>query len=61
MTNGDRIRQMTDKELAEFLNAIVIRCQDGSGCTGCPLMDGCAYDAEWQERWLKQEVQNAEH
>ena len=55
-SNADRIRQMTDEELAEWLNGICNRCISDSGCTGCPIYDGCAADVDWQEKWLKQEV-----
>lgn len=60
MTNGDRIRSMTDEELAKWLNGICNMCISESGCTGCPMYDGCAADVDWQEEWLKQEVQENE-
>ena len=60
MKNADRIRQMTDEELAEWLNGICNRCISDSGCTGCPIYDGCAVDVDWQEKWLKQEAFEAE-
>ena len=45
MTNADRIRQMTDEELQQFL------CQI-STCETCPFAEcGCKVD-----EWLKQEV-----
>ena len=56
LSNADRIRQMTDEELAEWLNGICNRCISDSGCTGCPIYDGCAADVGWQEKWLKQEA-----
>ena len=56
MTNGDRIRQMTDEELTRFLNGIAVRCIDDAGCTGCPMHEGCCYDYELMEKWMKQEV-----
>ena len=48
MTNGDRIRAMTDEELAK-----IIRCQNskhGDECCNTPC-DKCILD------WLKQEVE----
>lgn len=56
MTNADRIRQMTDEELTRFLNGVVVRCIDHKGCTGCPMREGCCYEYEWMEKWMKQEV-----
>ena len=44
MTNGDRIRKMTDDELQQFL------CQINT-CETCPFAEyGCKVD-----EWLKQE------
>lgn len=55
MTNGDRIRQMTDEELAVKL---------GNVCELCPIGDGCEYIARSCEdiflEWLKQEAQDDE-
>lgn len=45
-TNGDRIRAMTDEELAEFLSDITDHCSDGWECDQCPLNqadDNCSY------------------
>lgn len=51
ITNGDRIRNMTDEELQQFL------CQI-STCETCPFAEcGCAV-----EEWIKQEAnENAGH
>ena len=48
-TNGDRIRQMTDEELAELL----------SGCVACGHVMNCLDTScyECTLKWLKQEVQ----
>ena len=59
MTNGDKIRQMTDEQLAEMLNIIVNHCNNDVCRKECPLYDCCAADIDWQERWLKQEVDDA--
>lgn len=58
MTNGDKIRKMTNKELAEFLSAVKNYCIK-IPCGKCDF-----YDAESSVddiicnplRWLKQEV-----
>ena len=58
MTNADRIRQMTDKELAKMFARIGERCMKRSHCQRCPLNNGCNYDGISTpfEIWLKQEV-----
>lgn len=64
MTNGDRIRQMTDEELAEWLDHV-------AGCGVCVLNEGkyrysgdhCAHEhdcMQYIEKWLKQEVSEDE-
>lgn len=50
MTNGDRIRSMTDEELADFLDGFL--CYQVGACR--------APDIDCQEcclKWIKQEVQ----
>ena len=60
MTNGDRIRQMTDEELAEFVSMKVCRILRPSGEEYCPKgfyfgkCDKCVV------AWLKQEVDDDE-
>jgi len=51
MTNADRIRQMTDEELAEYLGT------DLDGCVGrkCVIDDNTDCQKCWLD-WLKQEV-----
>lgn len=58
MTNGDRIRKMTDEELSEFF-AVYIECRN------CPLYDekglgaGCKGDCKaGATEWLKQEAKD---
>lgn len=59
-TNGDRIRQMTDEQLAEWLNEIINQCgSDVCRLSRCPLYCCCAADIDCQKRWLKQGVQDA--
>ncbi len=56
-SNADRIRQMTDEELAEFFCQISQCCLNDAGCSMCPIYDGCAQNVMCVERWLKQEVE----
>lgn len=56
MTNGDRIRAMTDEELAEFFCQISQCCGNDASCSMCPIYDGCAQNVMCVERWLKQKV-----
>ena len=56
MTNADRIRQMTDEELADFFCQISQCCGNDASCSMCPIFDGCAQNVMCVERWLKQEV-----
>ncbi len=60
MTNGDRIRQMTDEELAEFFCRISQCCGNDASCTMCPIYGGCAQNVMCVERWLEQEVKQNE-
>lgn len=55
MTNGDRIRAMTDEELAAF---VCKRCQDCSPitCPGTELCNGADGPANGMVKWLKQPV-----
>ena len=52
LTNADRIRQMTDEELAKFMRS----------CTFCAYLDkGCQHNGTCTQgflEWLKQEVKN---
>ena len=55
-TNADRIRAMSDEELAEFLERVA------DGCDSCPMLKECTYsDGEMSGEqvrviWLKQEA-----
>ena len=55
MTNGDRIRAMTDEELAEFFCRIS-QCCGNDACMLCPIFEGCAQNVMCVERWIKKEV-----
>lgn len=54
MTNGDRVRAMSDEELASTM-------EDCIKCDGCPVVLGCSIvDVNCYERmlnWLKQPVE----
>jgi hypothetical protein len=55
MTNADKIRQMTDEELAEYL------CDRTSECYHCEGCGKCHYDKEKEMMtgmidWLKQRI-----
>lgn len=57
-TNADRIRAMTDEELADFLTAIMDCC--GSGACGifCPMWECCCdQPSDNVEDWLKSPVE----
>lgn len=54
MTNGEKIRQMDDWELAEFI------CQHMSDCDGCPGRNVCKRNfvkANGLKEWLKMEAE----
>ena len=55
-SNADRIRQMTDEELADLFCRISQCCVNDASCSMCPIYDGCAQNVMCVERWLKQEV-----
>lgn len=56
MTNGDRIRSMTDEELADLLYSIAQCCGSDASCPMCPLYEGCAPNVMYVDWWIKQEV-----
>lgn len=57
MTNGDKIRAMTDEELFVFINKITDCCFSNNDCDNCPMKysDNLYYRCNIEE-WLKQEV-----
>lgn len=56
MTNADRIRAMTDEELADWLKYERISvCPPDTGHIHCNISDICADRKCWLD-WLKQEV-----
>jgi len=50
ITNADKIRQMTDNQLAEWLTFIESRILGMQ-----PMLERAALEADWLE-WLKEEV-----
>ena len=55
MTNGDKIRGMTDEELARWLWSYII--QASSCWLRCPGYSTCRPGHHGLREWLKQEVQ----
>lgn len=49
MTNADRIRQMGDEELAEWVTLMVCKYRS---CGNCPMSDWCT-PGRGIEEWLK--------
>lgn len=52
-TNADRIRAMSDEELATAM------CQHSTTCDGCPVVESCHGEHGLPElvAWLRQEVE----
>jgi hypothetical protein len=60
MTWGDKIRSMTDEELAGWLERIRLYCATDLCGSGCPLSEICYSNAKAPKEtldWLKQEVE----
>lgn len=58
-TNADRIRAMTDEELAEWLERIRLCCATDLCGRSCPFSEVCYSNAEAPKEtldWLKEEV-----
>jgi hypothetical protein len=59
ITNADRIRAMTDEELAEWLERIRLYCANDLCGRGCPLEEICYSKADTPTvtlDWLKEEA-----
>ena len=54
-SNADRIRQMTDEELSEFLGNVIDHC-NFLDCENCPMERACTDVPMSRDKWLKQEV-----
>ena len=55
-TNADRIRAMSDEEMAEEIKAIVGHCANGFCGKGCPLYSLCYSQGITELDWIKQEA-----
>ena len=55
-TNADRIRSMTDEELAAFIDKVTDCCSDGWMCDKCPMYDADCAKIEGFIAWLKMEA-----
>lgn len=56
MTNMERIRGMTEEEMAEFLFGLSDYCP-AIGCYKCPLKNSFCYSENLIYYWLKSEVE----
>ena len=57
MTNADRIRALSDEELADFLDTITDCCNAfAPKCDKCPMKYQDATPRCMRDLWLKQEV-----
>lgn len=54
MTNGERLRQMTDEELGKWL------CKIFFTCGTCYAKEYCHYEHNGFTDWLKQESEDTE-
>lgn len=59
-TNADKIRAMSDSELANMLSSIWI-CHHFDSCEKCPLAEAENCRADGVKRWLKQGVNEDEN
>ena len=62
MTNADRIRSMTNEELATFINRIVIchQLRKEGDCVKCPIHPAKPCDTEGIVNWLQQPAKEGE-
>lgn len=54
VTNADRIRAMSDEELAKFLDKVSIRCPRPSITEDCSMPSGCE---KCVLKWLQQQAE----
>lgn len=61
-TNADRIRAMSDEELATFINKIVVNhhIKNADNCNHCPLKGATPCDTEGIIDWLKQPAEEVQ-
>lgn len=55
MTNGEKLRSMSDEDLAWFLCGLI----DADFCGECPATDFCHSGHNGFETWLKKEADEA--
>lgn len=60
-TNADKIRRMSDDELAEFMDFVISCCSSGWRCNECPLKNAGGCNKEDVSIWLKQEAECSDH
>jgi hypothetical protein len=60
MTNGDKIRAMTDEELSDFLGGIADNCSYNT-CDNCPMYGACADVPLSRDKWLREEATSDEN
>lgn len=60
LTNADRIRAMSDEELAQMLNKAVVchHLRELGYCHKCPLFGAKPCDTEGLLEWLKEPAEN---
>ena len=63
MTNADRIRAMSDEELATFINRVVIchHLRNERNCEKCPIHPAKPCDTEGIVKWLQQPAEEDDH
>ena len=63
MTNADRIRAMSDEELAKFINRVVLchHLRNEGNCEKCPIHPAKPCDTEGIVKWLQQPAEEDKH
>lgn len=56
MTNGDRIRAMTDEEIASFFNHVLECCSDGWKCDECAFKNAGKCSEKDLLTWMQKEA-----
>ena len=57
MTNFEKIKNMSVKELAEFIETVTACCNQNANCENCPINCGRVCDPAIIESWLNSEVE----
>lgn len=63
MKNADKIRSMSDEELATFINRIVIchHLRNEGHCEKCPIHTEKPCDTDGIAKWLQQTAEEDDH